>query len=145
MRVMMAHDRHPGSSLVSFGEVVSRDPFFLIGNCEPFTLAKVTQLRFATVSEVPTPWVCLQHDLREIGVNPEAIKRVSHRTMAENYASLRDGELDVMQAFEPFVSMAEMDHSGKLLYAASSRGPTVYTAFIVPALQSHDSAKYLRR
>jgi NitT/TauT family transport system substrate-binding protein len=127
---MMAHDRHPGSSLVSFGEVVSRDPFFLIGNCEPFTLAKVTQLRFATVSEVPTPWVCLQHDLREIGVNPEAIKRVSHRTMAENYASLRNGELDVMQAFEPFVSMAEMDHSGKLLYAASSRGPTVYTAFI---------------
>ena len=50
--------------------------------------------------------------------------------MAENYASLRNGELDVMQAFEPFVSMAEMDHSGKLLYAASSRGPTVYTAFI---------------
>lgn len=130
MRVMMAHDRHPGSSLVSFGEVVSRDPFFLIGNCEPFTLAKVTQLRFATVSEVPTPWVCLQHDLREIGVDPEAIKRVSHRTMAENYASLRNGELDVMQAFEPFVSMAEMDRSGKLLYAASSRGPTVYTAFI---------------
>ena len=130
MRVMMAHDRQPRSSLVSFGEVVSRDPFFLIGNCEPFTLAKVAQLRFATVSEVPTPWVCLQHDLREIGVNPEAIKRVSDRTMAENYASLRKGELEVMQAFEPFVSMAEMDHSGKLLYAASSRGPTVYTAFI---------------
>jgi NitT/TauT family transport system substrate-binding protein len=87
-------------------------------------------LRFATVSEVPTPWVCLQHDLREIGINPEAIKIISDRTMAENYASLRKGELDVMQAFEPFVSMAEMDHAGKLLYAASSRGPTVYTAFI---------------
>jgi len=26
--------------------------------------------------------------------------------------------------------MAEIDHAGKLLYAASSRGPTVYTAFI---------------
>ena len=51
MRVMMAHDRDPGSSLVSFGEVVSRDPFFLIGHCEAFALAKVTQLRFATVSD----------------------------------------------------------------------------------------------
>jgi NitT/TauT family transport system substrate-binding protein len=130
MRVMMAHDRDPGSSLVSFGEVVSRDPFFLIGNCEQFALAKIAQLRFATVSEVPTPWVCLQQDLREIGINPEAIKRVSDRTMAENYVSLRKGELDVMQAFEPFVSMAELDHAGDLLYAASSRGPTVYTAFI---------------
>lgn len=130
MRVMMAHDRDPGSSLVSFGEVVSRDPFFLIGNYEPFELAKVSKLRFATVSEVPTPWMCLQHDLREIGISPEAIKRVFDRTMAENYALLRKGELDVMQAFEPFVSMAEMDHAGKVLYAASSRGPTVYTAFI---------------
>jgi NitT/TauT family transport system substrate-binding protein len=130
MRVMMAHDRDPGSSLVSFGEVVSRDPFFLIGNCEPFALSKVAQLRFAAVSEVPTPWVCLQHDLREIGISPEMVKRVSNRTMAENYASLRKGELDVMQALEPFVSMAEMDHAGKLLYAGSCRGPTVYTAFI---------------
>jgi NitT/TauT family transport system substrate-binding protein len=93
-------------------------------------LTQVAQLRFAAVSEVPTPWVCHQHDLREIGISPEAIKRVSDRTMAENYASLRKGELEVMQAFEPFVSMAEMDHAGKLLYAASSRGPTVYTAFI---------------
>ena len=130
MRVMMAHDRDPASSLVSFGELVSRDPFFLIGNCEPFEFAKLAQLRFATVSEVPTPWMCLQQDLREVGIHPEGIKRFSGRTMADNYASLRKGELDVMQAFEPFVSMAEMDRAGKLLYAASSRGPTVYTAFI---------------
>ena len=130
MRVMMAHDRDPGSPLVSFGEVVSRDPFFLIGNCKEFKFADLTQLRFATVSEVPTPWMCLQHDLREAGINPKSIKRVSDRTMAENYASLCKGELDVMQAFEPFASMAEMDRAGRMLYAASSRGPTVYTAFI---------------
>ena len=130
MRVMMAHDRDPGSPLVSFGEVVSRDPFFLIGNCKKFKFADLTQLRFATVSEVPTPWMCLQHDLREAGINPESIKRVSDRTMAENYASLCKSELDVMQAFEPFASMAEMDRAGRILYAASSRGPTVYTAFV---------------
>jgi NitT/TauT family transport system substrate-binding protein len=130
MRVMAAHDRDPKSPLVSFGEVVSRDPFFLIGNCEQFKLSDLTQLRFATVSEVPTPWMCLQHDLREIGIDPETIARVSHHTMADNYASLREGRLDVMQAFEPFASMAEIDRAGELLYTASSRGPTVYTAFI---------------
>ena len=35
-----------------------------------------------------------------------------------------------MQAFEPFVSMAEKDGAGDILYAASTRGPTAYTAFI---------------
>jgi NitT/TauT family transport system substrate-binding protein len=50
-----------------------------------------------------------------------------------------------MQAFEPLVSMAEMDHADKLLYAASSRGPTVYTAFIATRGQSHDGARSLWR
>ena len=87
-------------------------------------------LRFATVGEVPTPWMCLQHDLRENRIDPEVLKRVSDRTMADNYAALRNGELDAVQAFEPFASMAELDQAGEVLYAAASRGPTVYTAFI---------------
>lgn len=130
MRVMAARDRNAESPLVSFAEVVSRDPFFLIGNCKPFKLSDLAHLRFATVSEVPTPWMCLQHDLRETGVNPETLIRVSDRIMADNYEALRHGHLDAMQAFEPFASMAEMDRAGDVLYAAASRGPTVYTAFI---------------
>jgi NitT/TauT family transport system substrate-binding protein len=130
MRVMTAHDRDDQSPLVCFGEVVSRDPFFLIGNCKGFRLSDLAQLRFATVSEVPTPWMCLQHDLREAGIDPATITRISDRTMPDNYAALREKQLDVMQAFEPFASRAEMDRAGEILYAASSRGPTVYTAFI---------------
>nr|WP_249780582.1 ABC transporter substrate-binding protein [Bradyrhizobium sp. dw_411] len=130
MRVMMAHDRDDQSPLVCFGEVVSRDPFFLIGNSERLKLADLAHLRFATVSEVPTPWMCLQHDLRESGVDPATITRISDRTMQDNYAALRGGQLDVMQAFEPFASQAETDRAGEILYAASSRGPTVYTACI---------------
>lgn len=130
MRVMVGHDRDPTSPLVCFGELVARDPFFLIGNRRAFDLADLEHLRFASVSEVPTPWMCLQHDLREIGLKPDALTRMPARTMADNYAALRAGELDVMQAFEPFVSMAEQDRAGDVLYAASSRGPTVYTAFI---------------
>jgi NitT/TauT family transport system substrate-binding protein len=130
MRVMAAHDRDPGSPLVCFGEVVARDPFFLIGQGGPFRLADLQHLRFGSVSEVPTPWMCLQHDLRGAGVMPEKLTRVSTHTMADNYAALRQGNLDVMQSFEPFVSMAEQDGAGEVLYAASTRGPTVYTAFI---------------
>jgi NitT/TauT family transport system substrate-binding protein len=130
MRVMTAHDRDEQSPLVCFGELVSRDPFFLIGNSERFRLPDLAHLRFAAVSEVPTPWMCLQHDLREAGIDPETIARTSDRTMPDNYAALRAGQLDVMQAFEPFASLAEMDRAGEILYAASSRGPTLYTAFI---------------
>ena len=130
MRVMTAHDRDEQSTLVCFGEVVSRDPFFLIGNCREFRLSDLARLRFATVSEVPTPWMCLQQDLRDAGVDPAMITRIADRTMSDNYTALRGNELDVMQAFEPFASRAEMDRASTTLYAASSRGPTVYTSFI---------------
>ena len=130
MRVMTAHDRDEQSPLVCFGEVVSRDPFFLIGSPMSFELSDLAHLRFATVSEVPTPWMCLQQDLRDAGINPATIAKVSDRTMSDNYAALSRKTLDVMQAFEPFASKAEIDQAGTILYAASSRGPTVYTSFI---------------
>jgi NitT/TauT family transport system substrate-binding protein len=133
MRVMRAHDQHPDSPLVCFSEVVARDPFFLIGRrSEPadFRLADLARLRFATVSEVPTPWMCLQHDLRQQGLDPQKLARVADRPMADNVSALRDGRLDVVQVFEPFVSMAVQQGFGEVLYAASTRGPTVYTSFI---------------
>lgn len=130
MRVMTAHDRDALSPLVCFGEVVSRDPFFLIGNADRFKLSDLSRLRFAVVSEVPTPWLCLQQDLRDAAIDPATITRIHDRTMPDNYRALRENELDVMQAFEPFASRAEMEQAGTVLYAASSRGPTVYTSFI---------------
>ena len=132
MRVMRAREQNPDSPLVCFGEVVARDPFYLIGRpeIESFAFADLTRLRFATVSEVPTPWMCLQHDLRLAGVDPQVLPRVTDRTMAENLAALRDGRLDVVQLFEPFVDTALREGFGRVLYAASARGPCVYTSFI---------------
>ncbi len=132
MRVMKAHDQDKSSSLVSFCEVVSHDPFFLIGRkgAQPFRLAELADKRFASVSEVLTPWMCLQQDLRDQGIDPEKLPRFSDRAMTRNYHALQAGDIDVMQAFEPFVSMAEQDGAGDVLYAASTRGPTAYTAFI---------------
>jgi hypothetical protein len=132
MRVMKARDLDPASPLVCFCEVAARDPFFLVGKCERsgFYLADLPRLKVATVSEVPTPWLCLQHDLRERGVDPGRINRVTDRTMGDNLRALREGEVDVVQMFEPYVSMALRTGAGDILYAASNRGPTVYTTFL---------------
>jgi NitT/TauT family transport system substrate-binding protein len=132
MRVMKARDEDPSSPLVCFCEVAARDPFFLVGRGDrpDFQLTDLPRLRLATVSEVPTPWLCLQHDLRLKGINPDRLERVANRTMAGNLEALRKGELDVAQMFEPYASMALQAGIGKILYAASARGPTVYTTFL---------------
>jgi len=132
MRVMKARDIDPQSPMVCFCEVAGRDPFFLVGKRDPasFRLADLTSLKLGTVSEVPTPWLCLQHDLRLAGVDPDKIDCVTGRTMAQNLAALRAGELDVVQMFEPYVSMALRDGGTQILYAASSRGPTCYTTYL---------------
>jgi len=117
--------------LVCFGEVVTRDPFLLIGR-EPapdFALADLYGRRIATVSEVPTPWLCLQEDLRRVGLDPDALPRIADRTMADNAAALRRGELDVVQLFEPFAEELIAAGEGHLWYAAATRGPTAYTSF----------------
>src|SRR5262249_23159549 len=120
MRVMKARDREPASPLVCFGEVVARDPFYLVGrpDIDSFSFADLGRLRFATVSEVPTPWMCLQDDLRRAGIDPVALARVADRTMEDNLAALRDGRVDVVQLFEPYVTWALRAGVGKILYAA---------------------------
>jgi NitT/TauT family transport system substrate-binding protein len=131
MRVMRMRDQQRDPTLMCFCEVAARDPFFLVGKRKAdFQLTDLPQLRFASVSEVPTPWLCLQHDLREHGLDPARLARVSDRTMAENLEALRAGRLDVAQLFEPYVSMAVREGIGDILYAASSRGPTSYTTFL---------------
>jgi len=132
MRVMKARENDPNSPLVCFCEVAARDPFFLVGRGDrsEFRLTDLAHLRLATVSEVPTPWLCLQQDLRQIGIDPDRLERVANRTMADNLEALRSGELDVAQMFEPYASMALKSGIGNILYAASARGPTVYTTFL---------------
>jgi len=132
MRVMKARDLDAASPLVCFCEVVARDPFFLLGkaNRSGFRLADLARLRVATVSEVPTPWLCLQHDLREQGTDPDRIDRVADGTMVDHLDALRTGEIDVAQLFEPYVSLALQSGAGDILHAASARGLTSYTTFL---------------
>jgi NitT/TauT family transport system substrate-binding protein len=131
MRVMQMYESRTDCDLVCFGEVVTRDPFLLIGS-EPrpdFALADLYGKRVAIVSEVPTPWLCLQEDLRRAGLDPEALPRIADRTMADNAAALQHGALDVVQLFEPFAEELIATGEGHLWYAAATRGPTAYTSF----------------
>jgi NitT/TauT family transport system substrate-binding protein len=131
IRVMKHHDDNPGSPLVEFAEVVCRDPFSLVG-ARPnpdFRLAELAGLRFASVSEVPTPWLCLEQDLRDSGIDPGRLDRVIGRSMADNVAALHGGSLDVAELFEPFVEWA-VAGGGHVWLPASARGRTSYTVFV---------------
>ena len=75
LRLMFALEKNPGAGAVAFCEAVGRDPFFLLAR-EPnpgFQLTDLLGKKVATVSEVPTPWMCLQQDLRLAGIAPEKI------------------------------------------------------------------------
>lgn len=131
LRLMHTLEQDPQARVVAFCEVVQRDPFLLVGR-EPkpsFRLEQLAGLRVATVSEVPTPWLCLRHDLRLAGIAEERIRRIADGTMAENAAALRAGRVDVIQVFEPFAAELQAEGVGHIWYAASSRGLTSYTTF----------------
>ncbi len=132
LRVLLAHAADPASDLVCFCDVVTRDPFFIIGR-EPrpnFALADLLGLRFDSVSEVPTPWLCLQDDLRRAGVDPAALERTHGPAMAENAAALRAGRLDAVQLFQPYVEEVLAAGRGHVWYAAAERGLTAYTTLV---------------
>lgn len=109
---MKDHDNQPAnaSSLVSFGEVVSRDTFYLVGKTDAtsFELSGLVVLRLGVVSEIHTPWLCLLADMQDAGfvmtIVAGTIYLQSELTMQQQLRALRDGTLDVCQLFEPYVS-----------------------------------------
>jgi NitT/TauT family transport system substrate-binding protein len=130
IRIMKAHERDAASPLTAFAEVVCRDPFSLVGATPSpeFKLADLLGKRFASVSEVPTPWLCLEGDLRAAGIDPARLERQIGRRMAESVAGLGSGEIDVAQLFEPFVELA-VRGGFHVWLPASARGRTSYTVF----------------
>src|SRR5688572_25307683 len=131
LRVMAALDKDPKGGYVAFCEVVGRDPFYLVGR-KPnpgFRVQDLPKWTLAQVTEVPTPWICLQYDLRRAGADPAAVKLAPPRTMAQNAAALTAGEVEVVQVFEPYARQLADAGSGHIWYASADRGPTSYTSF----------------
>ena len=131
LRLMHTLEKDPAAGVVAFCEVVRRDPFLLVGRGPnpDFRLHDLAGKRLATVSEVPTPWLCLRHDLRLEGIDETSVARIPDGTMADNAEALRAGRVDVIQVFEPIAARLEAEGAGHIWYAASSRGPTSYTTF----------------
>ncbi|MGH7046626.1 MAG: ABC transporter substrate-binding protein [Stellaceae bacterium] len=147
MRVAKHHDDNPHSPIVCFAEIVCRDPFSIVGRLPNpgFRLADLVKLRFASVSEVPTPWLCLQQDLRETGIDPDRLDRVADRTMSQNLEALRSGSLDAAQVFEPVVEEALSTGAAHLWHTASTRGRTSYTALVTTRERLRRDEELLRR
>ncbi|HUF82613.1 MAG TPA: ABC transporter substrate-binding protein [Burkholderiales bacterium] len=131
LRLMHTLEQDPAAGVVAFCEVVMRDPFLLVGRVPnpAFRLHDLAGKRLATVSEVPTPWICLRHDLRLAGIAEAGVARIADGTMGDNARALREGRVDVIQVFEPFAAALEAEGAGHVWYAASARGPTSYTTF----------------
>jgi NitT/TauT family transport system substrate-binding protein len=131
MRILLAHEADPHSPLRNFGAVVMGDPFFLIGRGPrpDFRLTDLAALTVGTVSEVPTPWWTLQHDIRLAGLDPASIRRITDRGMAENAEAVAQRTLDVAQVFEPLASRLEGEGRAHVWHVAARRGPTAYTTF----------------
>jgi NitT/TauT family transport system substrate-binding protein len=131
MRVNQMYEERPDCDLVCFAEAVTRDPFLLVGREKrpDFRLDSLRRMRIGTVSEVPTPWLCLQEDLRRAGIDPDMLDRVADRSMTENMAALRSGALDVVQLFQPLAEELIASGEGHPWYAAADRGPCSYTSF----------------
>jgi NitT/TauT family transport system substrate-binding protein len=129
MRIMVMRDKNREPEILGFSEAITRDPFFLIGK-EPnlnFDLKDLLDIRFASVSEVPTPWMCLQEDLRRGGIDPATLNRIGNRTMPENVAALAEGDADVVQLFQPFAEQVLTENAGHIWYAQAARGYCTYT------------------
>lgn len=139
MRPILLRDRDPACPLRSFCAVVMKDPFLLVGRgANPgFALADLARLRLGSVSEVPTPWWCLQDDLRRAGIDPDALARVTDRSMAENAAAVAAGSLDVAQVFEPHAALLEAQ-GGAVWHRAADRGDCAYTSLYATQARIED-------
>jgi NitT/TauT family transport system substrate-binding protein len=132
LRVMLTHAGDANAKSVCFCDVIARDPFFIIGR-EPrpdFRFTDLQGIRFASVAEVPTPWMCLQDDIRQAGIDPASLNRTGGRPMAENAAALRAGTLDAVQLFQPYAEELIASGAGHVWYAAADRGLTAYTTLV---------------
>jgi NitT/TauT family transport system substrate-binding protein len=132
LRVLGMAQDDPAAEFVCFCNVVERDPFFVIGRMPHpgFTVADLAGRVFASVSEVPTPWLCLQDDLRRAGVSPSQVRRRTGLSMEQSLRALMNGEVEAIQTFQPYAEELIRSGAGYLWYAAASRGLTAYTTLV---------------
>lgn len=131
MRVMLHHDKDRNCPLVCFAQIVARDPSILVGRApnDRFRFDDLVGLRVGAMTEVPTPWMTLQDDIRRAGVELDAIHWTKDQSMAETAAALRAGDLDVAHIFEPHVDALVQAGHGHIWHRCARRGDSAWTSF----------------
>lgn len=131
MRVLLNHEADPACPLVSFTQVVARDPFILLGRTPrpDFRFTDLEGLRVAVATDVPTPWFTFQDDLGRAGIDPARLIRTPDRPMSDNVAAFLAGEADVVQVFEPYADDLVQAGRGHIWHRFSTRGDIGYTTF----------------
>ncbi|MCH9670654.1 MAG: ABC transporter substrate-binding protein [Gammaproteobacteria bacterium] len=130
MRVMKHHDADSQCPLVCFAKVVGPEPFTLVGRYRnaAFSLTDLIGLRVGVVTDVPTPWLLLQEDLRRVGIDPSVIDQSASGSLEDNVAALAAGKLDVIQTMEPHAGQA-LAQGGHLWHRFADRGDVAFTSF----------------
>ena len=130
MRVLMHHDKDKDCPLMCFGQVVARDPFILVGQTPNpnFHFKDLIGPKIGIAIDVPTPWMTLQDDLSRAGINPISINRGGDAMMKENTTFFKNGELDVVQVFEPYAQEL-IEAGGHIWHRFSTRGDIAFTTF----------------
>jgi NitT/TauT family transport system substrate-binding protein len=132
MRVMMHHDADPDCPLACFAQLVARDPFLLVGRRPnpDFRFRDLMGLEVGVATDVPTPWMTFQDDLRRAGLDPAALRRAPDRPMARNAAAFAAGEMDVVQLFEPYADQLVQAGIGHVWHRFAERGDIAYTTLV---------------
>ena len=125
--------REPNSALVCFAEVVRRDPFSIVGQYPnpDLRLCDLAKMRLATGCEVPTPWLCLQADLWQAGIDPARLDRIADRSMAENLNALSEGRLEAAQFSSP-LSKKPWPREGSPVVRGEHTWPCHLHGFVTP-------------
>lgn len=105
IRTLELADQGGPGRLISIFEVNSRDGFFVLGRGpQPrFQWADLVGSRFILFAEAPTPWLCLQHILRNYGVDPDTIQLIINLPTEEAVATFLRGEADYLEQGQPVV------------------------------------------
>lgn len=131
MRVMRHRNDALDSELVSFCEVVGKDPFQLIGRTPKpdFKIPDLVGIRFASFLEAPTPWLCLQEDLRREKIDPGSLDRTGDRSVTDIVDGFIKDEFDLVQVPEPYAQALVDEGHGHIWRESAHRGACCYTTF----------------
>jgi NitT/TauT family transport system substrate-binding protein len=134
--------------LVNVIEMNSRDGFFLVGHAAhpPFAWRDLVGRRLIRFAEVPTPWLCLQHVLRRVGVAIQTVQVRGDLDTAAAVAAFVRGEAEYLQQGQPVVET--LVHTGQGVVVASQGeavGRVPYSTYLTTPRFATQQAEVLYR